>query len=474
MRPDSVTRFFLTHYPAFAVGVMLMLIVKWVAPFSDAIWLDTLYLSLIALAAWLALSALKPQTGLLPLAFSLLLVVFISFTGQKYLYRLVAYFYWAWMLIYVFALIGGLTLGLGYVTTKKFLPVVFLLTGAASGYIINNHLVLLTLFGLAMLLYYWLSDIKLTVKGLTSLAVILFMVLGYQGETQLFARQKKYTDQVIFSGLTRMHKVDVTTWRGEYWYYLNNQNRLSSLDEYLYHEPLVHPAMHMVPQPERVLILGGEMGGALREVVKYDDIRQVTVLPLDIRLIEEFREHNLFQKISKESWQDGRVTIVDSEIFSYLDQHPAAYDVIIVDLPDPGNLMNNQFYTTEFYQLCRQSLTQNGVIVTQAGSPYFATKAFYTITATMQDAGFHTAPFHNQILTLGEWAWVVGAREKASIGQLDSMEFEIKPLTWLNAEAMQMMLSFGKVTSDTSNIKVNSLKDPSTFIYYVQGNWSLQ
>ncbi|MEL7145439.1 MAG: spermidine synthase, partial [Bacteroidota bacterium] len=148
--------------------------------------------------------------------------------------------------------------------------------------------------------------------------------------------------------------------------------------------------------------------------------------------------------------------------------------IIVIDLPDPGNLVSNQYYTTEFYQLCHASLTKEGVLVSQTGSPYFATRAFYTIKATMEHAGFQTIPYHNQILTLGEWSWIIGTKGYLTRDVLMNADFDTGPLRWLNREAMQMMMSFGKVTSDTSNIKINSLKDPSTFIYYVQGNWSLQ
>ena len=64
--------------------------------------------------------------------------------------------------------------------------------------------------------------------------------------------------------------------------------------------------------------------------------------------------------------------------------------------------------------MCWHHLRPNGVIVTQAGSPYYATKAFYCIEKTMQSAGFNTIPLRNQVLTLGEWGWVMGYKRTDS------------------------------------------------------------
>ena len=61
----------------------------------------------------------------------------------------------------------------------------------------------------------------------------------------------------------------MTQWGDEYWLYINGNQQLSTVDEAMYHEPLVHPAMQLYPNPRSVLILGGGDGCAAREVLKY-------------------------------------------------------------------------------------------------------------------------------------------------------------------------------------------------------------
>src|SRR3972149_10116584 len=50
---------------------------------------------------------------------------------------------------------------------------------------------------------------------------------------------------------------------------LDGKIQSAALDEHIYHEALVHPAMLLHPHPRRVLILGGGEGATLREGLRY-------------------------------------------------------------------------------------------------------------------------------------------------------------------------------------------------------------
>ena len=49
-------------------------------------------------------------------------------------------------------------------------------------------------------------------------------------------------------------------------------------DEFLYHEPLVHPAMICHGSPRKVLVLGGGEGATIREVFRHFNCLQRTIL----------------------------------------------------------------------------------------------------------------------------------------------------------------------------------------------------
>ncbi len=73
-------------------------------------------------------------------------------------------------------------------------------------------------------------------------------------------------------------------WKDDIRLYLNGNLQFSSLDEYRYHEALVHVGMGRDPQPRRVLILGGGDGLALREVVKYKEVTHIELVDLDLHI----------------------------------------------------------------------------------------------------------------------------------------------------------------------------------------------
>ena len=161
-----------------------------------------------------------------------------------------------------------------------------------------------------------------------------------------------------------------------------------------------------------------------------------------------------------------------------MEQTKDFYDIIIIDLPDPKSIELGRLYSFEFYKLCYKSLRANGLIVTQAGSPYFAARAFDCIDKTISAAGFSTVPIHNQVITLGEWGWILGAKSitKSQFKEaLQSLDFAGVGTKWINNEAITLMTSFGKkfANDPTDSIEINTIHNPVLFNYYLNGKWDL-
>jgi len=55
--------------------------------------------------------------------------------------------------------------------------------------------------------------------------------------------QRLYRDPIVFSEQTPYQRITITQWRDDLRLFLDGNLQFSSLDEYRYHEPLVHPAM---------------------------------------------------------------------------------------------------------------------------------------------------------------------------------------------------------------------------------------
>lgn len=325
----------------------------------------------------------------------------------------------------------------------------------------------------------------LSTKGQRQLLLSQFMtlallVLAFLGSEKaiLYGDQKRYKDPVIFSKQTQYQKITITQWKDDYWLYINHNQQLSTLDEFLYHEPLVHPLMAL-SRPQEVLIIGGGDGCALNEVLKYDYVSKVTLVDLDPEMTHLAKNNSIFTEMNDSSLWSEKVVVIHADGKKYLEESPDFFDAIIVDLPDPKTIELSMLYSKEFYTLCRLKTRPNGAVITQAGSPYFATKAFYSIEKTMRAAGFNTLPMQNQVVTLGQWGWIIAHKSKnkeqmmSEIRSRSSESLKIITTRWLNNEALNHLFSFGKPLIDTTGIQVNTLSQPTLQQYYNSGNWDL-
>ncbi len=316
--------------------------------------------------------------------------------------------------------------------------------------------------------------------GLLLVFATLLLGITYTEPIIQWGEQKKYKDKVVYSEQSKYQKIVLTEWKDEHWLYLNGNLQFCSLDEKMYHEPLVHPIMQLHPNPQRVLILGGGDGCAVRELLKYEQVQKIDMVDLDPKMTELGSKHPTLIEINKGSMHSEKLSIYNKDAYIHLEANlDAFYDVIIADLPDPRNIELGRLYSHEFYTLCHRKLRPNGLIITQAGSPYFATNAFNCIDKTIQSAGFNTVKMHNQVLSMGEWGWILGTKNKALSSKnlktkLQKLEFEKIETRWINTEAMQLITSFGKEFHNTQDaVEVNKIHNPVLYQYYLKGNWDI-
>lgn len=295
----------------------------------------------------------------------------------------------------------------------------------------------------------------------------------------LFGEQQKYLDKVVYSEQTAYQKIVLTQWKDDHWLYLDGNLQFSSYDEPLYHEVLVHPAVQLCPIPNEVLILGGGDGCAARELLKYENARNITLVDLDPAMTRLAREHPVLKDINQNALDDPRVTVVNEDGFHWLENTRQFFDLIIVDLPDPRSVELSRLYSQEFYRLCRQQLRPGGVLITQAGSPYFAPRSFECIFKTVQSASFSTVRLHNQIITMGQWGWVLGIKatvtEDQILERLKQIDLEDIPTQWLNQEAMGLITSFGKdfFAPNIDTVEINRIHNPVVYRYFLNGAWDV-
>ena len=225
----------------------------------------------------------------------------------------------------------------------------------------------------------------------------------------------RYRDLVVYSEQSRYQKIVMTYSKGDYWLFLNGNQQLSTLDEALYHEPLVHAPMILSKEARSVLVLGGGDGVAVRELLKYPELSQIILVDLDPAITSMAQNHPIMLGINENSLNDDRVTVINQDGFQFLAETQVRFDVVIADFPDPRTVDLGRLYSREFYGLVHQVLNERGMMITQAGSPYYARQAFDCIDLTIQSAGFNTLKLHNQVLSLGEWGWIMGSKKKRDL-----------------------------------------------------------
>lgn len=338
-------------------------------------------------------------------------------------------------------------------------------------------------FLVAFLLFYYLKGaVQVRYQRrleLSFMAVLLALAAGlYLAEPiVLHGEQSRYREKVVFTKQTPYQKITVTQWQGDYWLYLNTGKQLSTFDEWMYHEPLVHPVMHLTPEHKKILIMGAGDGCAIREVLKYPDVDSIILVDLDQEMTEVGKHHPIFKQLNQSAYFSPKLRVVNADAFTYLEQSKDFYDVIIADFPDPKSVEVNRLYTQAFYRLCHHRLRPNGAFITQAASPYYTTKAFRMIQKTVASAGFQVVPIHNHIYTFGEWGWVIGMKQQPAEAikkRLQSLDFKDLPVRWITKESMLMMTSFGKdlVPVDTAQLPINTIHNPVLYRTYAEGNWS--
>lgn len=322
--------------------------------------------------------------------------------------------------------------------------------------------------GLAVVLAFrgWLA--RWAFRALLIQAALVIALLGglaLQAEG-LLARWESdlYEDRIVYSEQSAYQKI-VLTRRGEHLrLYLNGHLQFASVDEHRYHEALVHPALALAPNRERVLIIGGGDGLTAREVLKYGDVRQIDLVDLDPEVTRLARRNIHMTRLNENSLNRPEVQVYNEDGFLFLQREHIAYGAILIDLPDPREESLAKLYSVEAYRFCRKLLSPGGVLVTQASSPYYAREAYWSIAAALEAAGFAVHPYHLHVPSFGEWGFHLAGPAGWDPA---SAEFTV-PMRYLDRTVWRSLAVFDRDMSRLS-VDANRLDKPVLARYYRDG-----
>jgi thermospermine synthase len=181
----------------------------------------------------------------------------------------------------------------------------------------------------------------------------------------------------------------------------------SRLDEFVYHESLVHPSMLLHPTGAKtVFIGGGGEGSTAREVLRHHSVEKCVMVDIDGVVVDFCRKH---LEENTEAFADPRLELIIDDAKKWIENSEMKFDVIIMDLCDPleGGPCY-QLYTTEFYATLKSKLNPGGIMVTQSNeaSLKFYQQVFSPIHNTLKSV-FDNVIAYSQFIDsfLGEWGW---------------------------------------------------------------------
>ncbi|MEP6722262.1 MAG: polyamine aminopropyltransferase [Variovorax sp.] len=290
----------------------------------------------------------------------------------------------------------------------------------------------------------WLFRHELRRVGVHALACLLTLaaigaaLVGAERITTV-AEDKFYQDRIVFSASSPYQRIVVTRGQLGHRLFLNGNLQFAERDEYRYHEALVHPVMAAQGAPKKVAVLGGGDGMAVREILKYPSVEQVTLVELDPNMTTLFSTHETLSALNGGALQSPKLRIVNTDAFQWLQQPGDMYDVIVVDFPDPTNFAIGKLYTSAFYALLEKRLSASGYAVVQTTSPLVARRSFWTVATTIESVGLLATPYHAHVPSFGEWGFIIASRRPYR--QPDALP---DGLRFLTAKTLPLLFDFPK------------------------------
>ena len=160
--------------------------------------------------------------------------------------------------------------------------------------------------------------------------------------------------RLLFRGNSPYGRLVVTESGGQT-NFIENGVLLASTPNIEQAEESAHFALAQRPGAKRVLLIGGALSGATREILRHG----VTALdcmepdPLVIALGRRFLPAE---------FSDARLRVFETDARRFVRRASASYDAVLVALPDPTTAQLNRFFTHEFFQEVRRVLQPGGVL----------------------------------------------------------------------------------------------------------------
>ncbi|MEK6692678.1 MAG: polyamine aminopropyltransferase [Nitrospirota bacterium] len=192
---------------------------------------------------------------------------------------------------------------------------------------------------------------------------------------------------------------------------LDGKMQSSEIDEFIYHEALVHPAMLTHPEPKNIFIVGGGEGATLREVLRHRSVKKAIMVDIDEEVVEKCKE--LLPQWHQGAFDDPRTELKFLDARRYLEETSDKYDIIVIDIPEPVEEGPAYLlYTREFYEMVKDRLNDDGIISLQAGATAINNLLNFTaVNKTLRAVFPVVAPYYASIPSFSiPWGFTLASK----------------------------------------------------------------
>lgn len=201
---------------------------------------------------------------------------------------------------------------------------------------------------------------------------------------------------------------------------LDGNIMLTERDEFIYDEMITHVPMAVHPGISKILVIGAGDGGVVRELARYDRVERIDLVEMDPAVVEACRAYLPGNACRLD---DGRVHLYYENGLKFLRRREDEYDLILVDSNDPFGPSEGLF-TREFYGNCYRALREDGILVNQQGSPFYAEdvnalqRSHKRIASTFPISRVYQA--HIPTYAAGYWLFGFASKKYHPIDDLDA------------------------------------------------------
>lgn len=200
--------------------------------------------------------------------------------------------------------------------------------------------------------------------------------------------------------------------------------QISMKEGFIYNEMISHVPLVTHPQPKKVGMIGGGDCGPARETMKYQEVEQIDVVEIDANVTEVCRKYLTPSSVYE---NESRLTMIHEDGYEWIKNQKGVYDILMIDRPDPVG-PGYKLFSSEFYQSVFDSLTDDGLVVFQSGSPYYNIS---TLQRTVKNVKSLFPIVYTYLVTIplfpcGIWSFTLASKKwdplKADLSRLQEQE----------------------------------------------------